>query len=229
LGREISYRAGGRARDGSRGQRQGGRGRGSRDNKPKTYTTSSKAPETKCIPHGIGKEVWQTATVQTVKDYIIQLVQKSFRNGKDVADSTRKMERINMMTKIPIRRLMRASDADDRATEQEGYDILYKAEIDMHTKRKHELEENMNKTYSLKNLQHCNKTRQDRIHAHPDFETKIKNDLIKLLKAIEIWINNPAQARYPYASVTEAMTRFKTCRQLENEPLANFVKRFKGN
>jgi hypothetical protein len=30
----------------------------------------------KFIPHKIGKEVRQTATYQTVKDYIIQLVQK---------------------------------------------------------------------------------------------------------------------------------------------------------
>jgi hypothetical protein len=126
----------------------------------------------KFIPHGIGKEVRQTATYQTVKDYIIQLVQKSFRNGKDVADSIQKMEMIDMTTKIPVRKISGASKADDKATEQEGYDILYNAEIDMYTKRKHELEDNMNKTYSLIYLQHCNKTRQDRIHAHPDFETK---------------------------------------------------------
>jgi hypothetical protein len=101
MGREISYCAGGRGRDGSQGQGRGGQGRGSRDNKPKTYTVSSKAPEMKFIPYGIGKEVWQTATYQTVKDYIIQLVQKSFRNGKDVADSIRKMDRIGMTSKIP--------------------------------------------------------------------------------------------------------------------------------
>jgi hypothetical protein len=166
----------------------------------------------KFTPHGIGKEVQQTATYQTVKDYIIQLVQKSFRNGKDVADSIRKMERIDMTTKIPVRRLSRATNADKKAIEQEGYDILYKAEVDMYTKRKPELEENMNKTCSLIYLQHCNKTIQDRIHAHPDFETKIKNDSIKLLKAIEILISDPVWGRYPYASVTEAMTRFMTCR-----------------
>jgi hypothetical protein len=97
----------------------------------------------------------------------------------------------------------------------------------MYTKRKDELEDNMNKTYSLIYLQHCNKTIQDRIHAHPDFETKIKNDPIELLKAIEILINNPVWAKYPYASVTEVMTRLMTCRQLENEPLADYVKRFK--
>jgi hypothetical protein len=227
MGREISYRAGGRGRDGSQGQGQGSQGRGSQDNRPKTYNVSSKAPKVKFILHGIGKEVWQTATYQTVKDYIIQLVQKSFRNGKDVADSIRKMDRIDMTSKIPIRRISGATNADDRVTEQEGYDILYKAEIDMYAKRKHKLEDNMNKKYSLIYLQHCNKTIQDRIHAHPDFETKIKNDPIELLKAIEILINDPVQARYPYASVTEAMTRFMTCRQLENKPLANYVKRFK--
>jgi hypothetical protein len=94
----------------------------------------------KFIPHRMGKEVRQTATYQTVKDYIIQLVvQKSSRNGKDVADSIRKMEKMDMMTKIPISRISGASGADEKATEQEGYDILYKAEIDMYTKRKHEL------------------------------------------------------------------------------------------
>jgi hypothetical protein len=103
----------------------------------------------KFIPHGIGKEVWQTATYPTVKDYIIQLVQRSFRNGKDVADSIRKMDRIDMTSKIPIRRISGSTNADGRVTEQEGYNILYKAEIDMYAKRKHELEDNMNKTYLL--------------------------------------------------------------------------------
>jgi hypothetical protein len=101
--------------------------------------------------------------------------------------------------------------------------ILYKAEINMY-KEKHKLEDSMNKIYSLIYLQHCNKTIQDRIHAHPDFETKIKNDPIELLKAIEILINDPVRARYPEASVTEATTRFMTCRQLENKPLAGYVK-----
>jgi hypothetical protein len=136
--------------------------------------------------------------------------------------------RIDMTSKIPIRRISGATNADGRVTEQEGYDILYKAEIDMYTKRKHKLEDNMNKTYSLIYLQHWNKTMQDRIHAHPGFETKIENDPIELLKAIEILIDNPVQARYLYTSVREAMTRFMTCRQLENKPLADFVKRFKS-
>jgi hypothetical protein len=48
------------------------------------------------------------------------------------------------------------------------------------------------------------------------------------LSDIEIFINDLVQARYPYASVTEAMTRFMTCRQLENKPLADCLKRIKS-
>jgi hypothetical protein len=49
----------------------------------------------------------------------------------------------------------------------------------------------MNKVYSLIFVQHWNKTIQDRIMGHPEFESKIKNDPIELLKAVEILINNP--------------------------------------
>jgi hypothetical protein len=96
-----------------------------------------------------------------VKDYIIQLVQKSFRKGKDVADSLRKMEKIDMTKNMPTRKILRETGTD-KATEQEGFDMLYKAEINIYTKKKHEFKDNMNKVYSLIFLQHRNKTiRQD--------------------------------------------------------------------
>jgi hypothetical protein len=63
----------------------------------------------------------------------------------------------------------------------------------------------MNKTCSLIVLENCNKAIQDRITGHPEF--KIENDPIKLLKAVEILINELVRARYPSASVTEAITR----------------------
>jgi hypothetical protein len=122
---------------------------------------------------------------------------------------------------MPTRKISQQTGMD-KATEQEGIDMLYKAEIDIYTKRKHEFEDNMNKTYSL--------IFQDRITGHPESESKIKNDLIELLKAVKILINGPVRARYPpYASRTESITRFMTCKQLENESLTDYVKRFKSN
>jgi hypothetical protein len=78
-------------------------------------------------------------------------------------------------------------------------------------------------------LQPCNKTIQDRITGHPEFESKIESDPIELLKAVEIPINDLVRARYPYASITESNTRFMTCKQLKNESLTGYMKRFKSN
>jgi hypothetical protein len=74
-------------------------------------TSSSKTPEMKFVPHGIGKER-QTVTYQLVKDYIIQLVQKSFRNGKDVADSIGRMEKIDMKKHMLTRKISQETGAD---------------------------------------------------------------------------------------------------------------------
>jgi hypothetical protein len=89
--REVKYCAGGRGWSSS-GQHGGNPGRGSHNGKPKNHTGSSKTPEMKFVPHGMGKER-QTVTYQTVKEYIIQLVQKTHKNKKDVADSLRKWKR----------------------------------------------------------------------------------------------------------------------------------------
>jgi hypothetical protein len=48
-------------------------------------------------------------------------VQNSFRNaGKDVADSKREMEKIDMLKNMPIRMISQETDADNRAIEKEG-------------------------------------------------------------------------------------------------------------
>jgi hypothetical protein len=56
-------------------------------------------------------------------------MQKSFRNGKDVADSLRKMEKINKTKHMPTRKISQETGAD-KVMEQEGFDILYNAARD---------------------------------------------------------------------------------------------------
>jgi hypothetical protein len=105
MGQEVTSRGGGRGQSSS-GRNGNNRGKGNQDGKPRNNTGSNKTLEMKLVPHGIGKDR-QTVTYQTVKDYIIQLVQKSFRNGKDVADSLRRMEKIDMTKNVPIRKISR--------------------------------------------------------------------------------------------------------------------------
>ena len=54
---------------------------------------------------------------------------------------------------------------------------------------------------------------QHRIEEHPEFDSKIQNDPIELLKAIKIVMHDPIRAKYPYASLTEALMRTLNIKQ----------------
>ena len=74
-----------------RGGRQG-RGRGGRGRGPGRFRSVQKQAEIKFYPHGIsGKQ--QSMTYATVKDAIVQHVQKSFRQGHDIAVSLRDLKK----------------------------------------------------------------------------------------------------------------------------------------
>jgi len=68
---------------------------------------------------------------------------------------------------------------------------------------------------------------QSRIEEHPDFESKIQNDPIALLEAIKILMHDPVRAQYPMVSMTDALSRLVNVKQVDNEPLLDYVKRFK--
>jgi hypothetical protein len=68
---------------------------------------------------------------------------------------------------------------------------------------------------------------QNRIEEHPDYETMIRDDRIELLDKIKMLMHDPIRAKYPYASLTEAMSRMLNIKQIESEGLLDYVKRFK--
>ena len=95
------------------------------------------------------------------------------------------------------------------------------------TEQKRWSDNNLNKAYALIFSTYCNKTMQDRIEEHPDYENTIRDDQIELLSKIKVLMHDPIRAKYPYASSTEAMIRILNIKQIENEGLLDYVKRFK--
>ena len=92
------YTRGGRGRGGR--SYRGGQGRGRfQDNKMKS---TSKELEMKFFPHGIGRER-QTVTYDTVKDHIVQHVQKTYKNGQDIAVSLRNLVKKDLNPSTPTR------------------------------------------------------------------------------------------------------------------------------
>jgi hypothetical protein len=55
----------------------------------------------------------------------------------------------------------------------------------------------------------------------------IRDDPIELLHKIKMLMHDPIRAKYPYASLTEAMSRMLNIKQIQSEGLLDYVKRFK--
>jgi hypothetical protein len=90
---------------------------------------------------------------------------------------------------------------------QAGKDILYQAELERYLERKDTLEHNLTKAYALIFSTYCNKTMQNRVEENPEFETTIRDDPIELLNKIKVLMHDPIRAKYPFASLTEAISR----------------------
>jgi hypothetical protein len=81
--------------------------------------------------------------------------------------------------------------------------------------------------YNLIFANYCSKAMQARIEQHPDYEAKLKNDPIAVLEAIKTLMHNSVRAQYPIVTVIDALGRLINVRQLENESLLDYMKRFK--
>ena len=199
--------------------RNGGRGRGNRNH------GSQKNQEKKFFPHSSGKYK-QTFTYQTVKEDIEQKIQRTFMEGLDMVKSLQKEEYIDIHTLKPIRLISNEKDEDKRKILQEGYDMEYKSDYEEWKKRLRIFETNKSKAYALI-YERCNVTMQHRVEEHPDYESKIRNDPIELLKAIKVLMHDPVRARYPFASLVESLERLINMKQGENEGLIDYTKRYK--
>jgi hypothetical protein len=110
MGRD--YVRGGRGREG-RGYR-GGRGYGRLSGRFQgkrhwnSTSSSTKQPEMKFYPHGIGRDR-QAVSYDTVKDHILQYVQKTYRNGQDAAVSIRNLVVMDLTPHEPTRGISKST------------------------------------------------------------------------------------------------------------------------
>jgi hypothetical protein len=169
-------------------------------------------------------------TFATVKEHAVQQIQKTYKNGGDIAESLNKEEKIDLDKFEPTRTLSKKTgkgEETERAIEQEGLNIKYKVAIEQWSARRNDLEREMMKAYSLIYQNFCTTAMQSRIKEHPEFESKIRDDPIELLKAIKILMQDTVRAKYNYASVTDAFWRILSTKQVEGESVADYASRVK--
>jgi hypothetical protein len=166
-------------------------------------------------------------TYATVKDYVLQYIQKTYDGGYDVATSLEDEVLVDLNNSRPVRVISRNTVAEEQRIEQEGHNIDYEDALKRWNDRKDLLDREMKKAYSLIKENYCTRAMQSRIEEHPDYASKIRNDAIELLKAIKILMHDAVRAQYPIVSMCDALSRLFAFRQQDDENLLDYVKRFK--
>ena len=177
---------GGRSTSG--GNRSGGRGRGSgRGNtyqRPKKSATHSKTPEKKemkFMTNVAGKS--QGLTYDTVKDHILQNIQKTLKNGEDLAQALRLGSDDGISEEKPIRHMaakleiVKGKEKDEnylaslkynQKVDQEGLDMEYQINLTTWKNKKATYTANKYKAYA-QIYDFCHKTLQNRIDKSTKF------------------------------------------------------------
>jgi hypothetical protein len=149
------------------------------------------------FPHQIGRER-QAVTYDTVKDHIIHHIQKTYRNGQGAAVSIRNLAVMDLTPHVSVRETSTTTDAAENLKEQAGMDIMYQTKLERYLNRKDTLRQNLARAYALIFSTYCNKTMQNRIEEHPDFNTMIHDDPIELLNKIKVLMHNQIRAKSPF-------------------------------
>ena len=175
-------------------------------------------------PHSARSQ--QSVTYEVVKDFILDKIQREYQNPLDVIKSLRELQKVDLDKEKPERQQSKKKKDEEKAFEQQTFDMEYDALIQEYIERKKDFKANLNNAFALiKSF--CNQTMVNKLEALPDYEAQILDDPIKLLENIKILMHDPECARYEFGSLTEAMQRVVNIKQLEDENLIDYVKRFK--
>ena len=73
-----------------------------------------------------------TVSYSSVREAIINYMQKTFKNGQDMAKSIKQMKKIDLTTIEPELSISNVTNEDARTLEQASYNIKYQKELRRH-------------------------------------------------------------------------------------------------
>ena len=161
-----------------------------------------------------------------MKEALITRINKEYEKALDVVVSLEDEQIIDLEKERP--KLQQSKKKDDaKELEDKEFGYKFREENRRWEERKDVLKYGLVKAYGLITDEYMTKAMKDRIEEHPDYETKIKRDPIALLIAIKSCMHESQRAQYPYASMTDTLQRMLNIKQRDDEPLMDYIKRFK--
>ena len=162
------------------GQGRGGRG-GSRTSYNPTNTNKRKTIEDYLFY--VGSHT-QASDFETTYEFVLDHIKRIYTPGNDILESLRSLEAPDTHTWNPNLVVSISTDYDEKKRETRQFELDYKAEYDEFMRRKREFNENSVKVYAELRVRY-NKPMQGNIEARTDFQSRVYNNHIELLKAIK--------------------------------------------
>ena len=107
--------------------------------------------------------------------------------------------------------------------EQDGYDIEYTDDLREYKEWKRAFEHNKYKASALI-LGLCNNIMQAWIKAIPDYESRVMDDLVVLLKEISLKMYDPSDEKYEFETVYKTFKQLFGTTQEDGESLLDYTK-----
>ena len=198
--------------------RQGGRGRGFNRGRGRNHRTShkprwenykkKKTLEDYYFYAGSAK---QASDYAITKEKVVNHIRTTHNQGKDVAIALENYELPDTDGWKPTLKTSEITSTEPaeiakRDAENKQFEIEFKSECESYQKRREIFNTNLTKAYGLI-YGRCAKGMAQLTQAREDFESDIKENPIKLLKAIKKHAQNYQESRYDIAVMSDA---FKT-------------------
>ena len=106
-----------------------------------------------------------------MKDAILRHIQSYYDGGFDIAKSLRDGTKLDLSSSEPKRVISQATEEKVRAIEQDGFNVKFELRYKEWMERSQKLEDGMKQSYTFIFDNYCNKTIQDRIEQHPEYDS----------------------------------------------------------
>jgi hypothetical protein len=167
-------------------------------------------------------------TFAEVKRYMINKIQSQFTpHGCDIAETLENESKKNLNSLKPKLDSSKAKDDETKQRENRQFDLDYQEENKNYKRRVAILEDNLPRAFSTIWDEYCTESLKKDLLTIDDFETRIKNNPIELLKAIRGTTFETARQLQPYHSAVLDYKRLAQIQQLDGESAMGLKDRVK--
>src|SRR5210317_1130087 len=211
-------------RGNGRASSQAGRGFSRTNNKP---NGKNGLKEKKLHPLTRGKTP-EYSFEEVKKSLLIKLATMKMDHIDDMIQSVKKMELFDIDGEEPTLQLLTDPNIPDRDARNQEIRADYTVDRKEWRARKIAFENNKRYVYG-KVMAMCTEYMIDKLEREADFDNKLFDDPIELLKRIRKFMTITADTEWEYFGLWEAMSKLFSCRQKEKENIMEYRKRFEDN